>query len=216
MRGGDDGRGGGGGPLCVLLHGFGAPGDDLAPLAGVLGAPAGTRFVFPAAPLDLGAQYFGGRAWWMIDLARVASGAPRDIRRVPPGLIDARAHIDALLRRLARPGVPLVLGGFSQGAMLSLDVALHGDHALAGLVLMSGTHIAADEWAARTPARRGLPVFMSHGRGDPLLPFATAEGLRDALTQSGLCVEWLPFDGGHEIPQHVIRGAGAFVRRLLG
>jgi predicted esterase len=53
---------------CVLLHGFGAPGDDLLPLAEALDLPV--RFVFPAAPLELGMGGFYGdsRAWWMLDL----------------------------------------------------------------------------------------------------------------------------------------------------
>ena len=55
--------GSGTGPIVVLVHGFGAPGDDLVPLADEISAPAGTRFVFPAAPLSLGPD---SRAWWMI------------------------------------------------------------------------------------------------------------------------------------------------------
>src|SRR4051794_30799179 len=62
-------------PLTVvLLHGFGAPGDDLVPLASALDAPAGTTFVFPEALHDMmelvGPMYAGARAWWMIDMAR--------------------------------------------------------------------------------------------------------------------------------------------------
>jgi phospholipase/carboxylesterase len=109
-----------------------------------------------------------------------------------------------------------VLGGFSQGAMLSLDVALHSSHALAGLLLMSGTHIAAQEWASRYERRRGLPIFMSHGRNDDLLPFFVAERLHDELVSEGLPVEWHSFSGGHGIPREVLERAGAFLRRVLG
>jgi phospholipase/carboxylesterase len=223
IAGGTDREGAGTGPVVVLLHGFGAPGDDLVPFWRTLGAPAGTRFVFPEAPLELGAGYANGRAWWHIDLeARVrrqAQGLPPDLRQVPDGLVAARGKVDALLRELpgamGAPPAKVVLGGFSQGAMLSLDVALHSEHAFAGLVLLSGTLIAADEWAARYDLRRGLPVFMSHGRDDDLLPFSIAEGLRDQLHAHGLPVEWLPFRGGHGIPWEVLEGAGAFLRRVL-
>lgn len=47
VTGGTDGKGGGRGPLVLLLHGFGAPGNDLAPFADVLNITIGTRFVFP-------------------------------------------------------------------------------------------------------------------------------------------------------------------------
>jgi phospholipase/carboxylesterase len=68
ITGGDDREGGGDGPLVVLLHGFGAPGDDLVGLWRQLQVPRETRFVFPEATLALDAALFGtGRAWWMID-----------------------------------------------------------------------------------------------------------------------------------------------------
>jgi phospholipase/carboxylesterase len=223
IAGGTDREGAGSGPVVVLLHGFGAPGDDLVSLWRTLRAPAGTRFVFPEAPLELGGGYANGRAWWLIDLeARVRremQGMPPNPREVPEGLESARAKVVALLGELAgvleAPPAKVVLGGFSQGAMLSLDVALHSSHPLAGLVLLSGTHIAADEWTTRYERRRGLPVFMSHGKGDELLPFAVAEGLRDQLQAHGLPVEWLPFRGGHAIPWEVLDAAGAFLGRVI-
>jgi phospholipase/carboxylesterase len=83
-------------------------------------------------------------------------------------------------------------------------------------VLLSGTHVAADEWAACYPARRGLPVFMSHGQADEILPFAVSEGLRDVLIAHGLPVDWVPFRGGHAIPPAVIDGVGTFLRKTIG
>jgi phospholipase/carboxylesterase len=228
ITGGTDGDGGGSGPVVVLLHGFGAPGDDLVPLwRGLAVRPARTlRYVFPEAPLALGPGFGGGaRAWWWIDLeARMrraaAGGVAWDIEEVPEGLASAREKVSALLGevlRVLRPATKgdVILGGFSQGAMLSLDVALRTQHELAGLVLMSGTHIAAREWAGHLGQRAGLPVFQSHGRHDPLLPFATAEGLRNTLTKGGMVVEWVPFEGGHGIPPIVMDGVGGFLSRVV-
>ncbi|MBZ0237678.1 MAG: hypothetical protein K8M05_35510, partial [Deltaproteobacteria bacterium] len=82
LAGGDDGEGGGDGPMIVLLHGFGAGGDDLVALADWIDAPEGTRWVFPAGPLTLSPLYGDARAWWMIDLERLerelAGGRPAD------------------------------------------------------------------------------------------------------------------------------------------
>jgi phospholipase/carboxylesterase len=209
----------------VLLHGFGAPGDDLVALWRTLSAPPGTRFVFPEAPLDLAPLGYprGARAWWLVDLEarlrRQALGEPRDVAEVPEGLEAARSIaiglIDDVERELRPPAGKLVLGGFSQGAMLSLDVALHVRRALAGVVLMSGTHIAADAWATLYAGRRGLPVFMSHGQADELLPFDVSEGLRDTLVANGLPVQWVPFRGGHGIAPNVVTGVGEFLNRVL-
>lgn len=212
--GGQDGYGGGrdeAAPIVVLLHGFGAPGTDLVPLGGALDAPCEVRFVFPEAPLTLPAHYYGGRAWWHIDFAQLEramqGGGRGDLtREVPAGMPEARAMVSAMLDAVAERfgGAPLVLGGFSQGAMLSLDVALHDARPLAGLALLSGTLLARDEWVPRMPQRRGLPVVQSHGTDDPLLPYPVAEELRGLLTAAGLPVDFVPFRGGHTIPDAVL------------
>lgn len=198
---------------AVLLHGFGAPGDDLVGLAGGLGLPRGSTLLFPEAPLDLAAltgmaAYGGARAWWLIDFARIermlARGETRDLpREVPDGLAEARAKVVALLESLDAEKV--ILGGFSQGAMLSMDVALHTTRPLAGVVLLSGTLTAEDVWRPRMKARAGLDVFQSHGTEDPLLPYAIAERLRDLLGESGMHVDFHSFDGGHTIPPAILR-----------
>jgi phospholipase/carboxylesterase len=110
---------------------------------------------------------------------------------------------------------PLVIGGFSQGAMLTCDLALRSSRALAGLVFLSGSRICRDAWAAHGAARRGLPVFMSHGRADRDLSFEAAERLQAELVSSGLAVTWLPFEGGHEVPLLALRGLKRFLSALL-
>jgi phospholipase/carboxylesterase len=225
ITGGTDGRGGGVGPVVVLLHGFGAPGDDMVWLGRALDAPAGTRFVFPEGPLFLDLGIVESHAWWMIDLEKVArevaAGRLRELsREVPPGLSEARERVVALLRDLdRRAGVKpsqTMLGGFSQGAMLACDVALRQEQPFAGLALLSGTLLARDQWEPLARRRRGLRIFQSHGRQDPLLPFALAEQLRDLLARAGLSVEWIGFRGGHEIPEPVIGRLGTFLKKILG
>jgi phospholipase/carboxylesterase len=221
IAGGTDRAGRGSGPVLVLLHGFGAPGDDLASLWRVLRVPPGTRFVFPEAPLSLGPAYGNGRAWWMVDIARmqdaVMRGAARDLSdEVPKGLAEARAKLVALLDAVDAELGPShrVIGGFSQGAMLACDVALRTDRPLDGLVLMSGTLIAAREWGPLMANRRGLAVLQSHGQDDVMLPYFIAERLRDELRGAGLDVTWIPFRGGHGIPPEVLDGLGRFVTAL--
>ena len=201
----------------VLLHGFGAPGDDLVDLAQMIDAPV--RFVFPAAPLELGAEYGAGRAWWPLDLIRLEAELRRGNMRafraeVPEGLTEARDQLRQLLDHLTAGTDRLVIGGFSQGAMLALDAALHRPSPPAGVILMSGTITAEPVWQARLPSLAGVPVLQSHGRGDPLLPFALAELLRDQLRAAGAIVHWHAFPGGHEIPPAVITAAGQLLRTI--
>jgi phospholipase/carboxylesterase len=224
VTGGMDGQGGGDGPIVILLHGFGAPGDDLVPLADVLDVPTGTRWIFPEAPLSLNMGFGDSRAWWIIDMARIqadrAAGRVRDMSmEIPQGLALARERLLAFLKELSRH-MPMdykktVIGGFSQGAMLTCDVALHSDYPFAGLVQLSGNLLAQPVWSPLMPKRKGLPVFQSHGMQDDILPYVGAERLRDALNKSGLPVDWHSFRGGHEIPESVLRGLRVFLMTVL-
>ena len=203
--------------LVILLHGWGAPGDDLVPLGEELAAP-GRLLVFPEAPLPAMA---GGRAWWPLDLARLqaarARGEERALRQeTPPGLAEARARVTALVTELTRltalPASAVFIGGFSQGAMVATDVTLTAPGMVGGLIVMSGSITAEGEWTPRLPLlESNLPVFISHGRLDPVLPFAFAEALRDQFKAGHHPVTWVPFDGGHGIPGVVLDQVQAFL-----
>jgi phospholipase/carboxylesterase len=108
-----------------------------------------------------------------------------------------------------------ILGGFSQGAMLSCDLMLRTAQPYAGLIQLSGTLIAKQEWAPLLPKRKGLPVFQSHGMQDEILPYQGAMLLRDELNKFGLTVEWIAFHGGHEIPNVVLKRLGAFIQSVV-
>jgi phospholipase/carboxylesterase len=223
--GGTDREGGGEGPLVVLLHGYGAPGDDLVPLQRVLAVPRDVRFAFPEASLAPPEMaMYGGRAWWNIDVMALqraaAQGRARErMNETPAGLSEARALVtamlDALVRELKVPENKLVLGGFSQGAMLALDVALHTTRPLAGLILLSATLLNREVWQPLMAARKALPVLQTHGTLDPLLPFDVAVELRDMLKAAGLTVDWVEFTGGHELPQPVVDAMTKLVSRVV-
>lgn len=218
------------GPTVVLLHGFGAPGTDLVGLASELRAPTNTCFVFPEAPLtiDVGLPPpYQGRAWWLIDMMRLQAAAMSQsyealARHVPEGLAHARQllsdFLDALEVRLNLRDLrdsPLVIGGFSQGAMLSCDLVLRSPRNFAGLIVFSGSLIAQDEWAAKLDERAPLPFFQSHGRQDPILPFALAERLHGLLTGRGWPGRFVTFEGGHGIGREALDGAGEFLCQVL-
>ncbi|MCA9619938.1 MAG: hypothetical protein KC731_13025 [Myxococcales bacterium] len=200
--------------VVVLLHGFQMRPDDLAPFAHSLGVPA--WFLFPEGPLEAQPE---GRAWWHIDpVARDASMAqgPRDFAPLhPPELPAARARIDAFLGAIEveTPGLPLVVGGFSQGGMVVLDTLLRSERQVAAIALLSTSRIAFDEQQPRLAAGRvrGLRCLVSHGEADPDLGFFAGRALADALAEAGAEVDWVPFDGGHELPLVVWRA----LRRLL-
>jgi len=206
-------------PIVVLLHGFMGKVDDLAPFARALGVPG--QYVVPHGIYDMEARGLRGRAWWPIDVderdAAITRGQPRDLSALmPEGLDEARQEISALLIELGAesPGAPIVLGGFSQGGMLSFDLAFRTDHSLAALAMFSGARIAEPIWCSLYRTRAGLPTFMSHGRSDPDLAFSAAERFKDDLVGAGLHVDWCPFDGKHEIPLVALRAFKKFLKEL--
>lgn len=203
-------------PLVVLMHGYGAAGDDLVFLAEELhGRLEGrVRFALPVAPLPGPAN---GLAWWPLDL-----GDERPADRggeAPPGLARARRDVIAWLEGQAREGrldpARTVLAGFSQGAMLAADVGIEWDRELAGVVMLSGGPIDLARWERRMRERRPPPFLITHGRGDPLLAFAAAASLRERIEQAGGSARLLAFDGRHGIPPIAVGTMEGFLRAQL-
>ncbi|MEO8682327.1 MAG: alpha/beta fold hydrolase, partial [Vicinamibacterales bacterium] len=149
-------RGGNGPPTVVLLHGYGATAEDWAPFLKTVTFPPEARLIFPKGPSVGGLT--NGRGWWNLDLNTDPS------TQQPPGIKTAAQLVENLLGEIAGP---VILGGFSQGAMVSAEVAFQSDQPLAALILLSGTPIDEASWVSGLRHRRGLRVFMSHGRRDP-------------------------------------------------
>jgi phospholipase/carboxylesterase len=195
-----------------LLHGWGAPGDDLVPLAEVLARP-GTRLFMPAAPLPEGG---GGRAWWHLDDSdRPAFAMPDDASGAPPHprLLAARTAVQQVLRTIRERHQPdtLMLGGFSQGGMLALDVALAAEPPVDRVAVLSGVLMADSRAGLQAPRAARPPVFISHGRDDQVVPVAAGELARALLLQHGFEVIWRPFAGGHGIPGPIVADLGVFL-----
>jgi phospholipase/carboxylesterase len=200
----------------VCFHGYGADMRDLAPLA--FETPAKTPFtwLFPDAPDVLD---WGGRAWWPIDVeafeAAQRGGKPRDLSGgEPEGLAEARLAADSFLKELAVPAERLVLMGFSQGAMLAVDVAMRMKSSPAGVAVLSGTLVDAVSVKALAPARKGMPFFQSHGSVDPILGFMQALALEKELMSAGWRGKLMRFEGGHAIPGDVLAALGAWLDTL--
>jgi len=202
-----------GGHAVVVLHGWGAAGDDLLPLAKALNRP-GARFFVPAGPLP---EVGGGRAWWHLDPTTRPPHADSD--RLPtgfrssPAVLAARAAVQALIATIVDRHAPstVSLVGFSQGAMLSIDVALTVGPQVERVVAMSGV-LLLDSVPALTAPHPTRPRFLlSHGRQDPVLSFSAGDRARSLLEQHGFAVTWRPFDGGHEIPGPLLADVERFL-----
>ena len=179
----------------VLLHGWGADADDLLDLGELL---AGHQVSVVALRAPEPHPFGSGRQWYGLQ--------PIDWSQLP----GAR---EALQQRLAAMAgsVPLqstVLLGFSQGGAMALDVG--STLPLAGIVACSG--YPHEGWQ---PAGGTAPVLLSHGREDPVVPFAASEEVQRRLQEAGTAAELLAFEGGHTIEASVLPQISAFVRQQL-
>ena len=185
----------------LMLHGLDMSPLQLVPVLRSLKLPA--LIALPSGPVERGA---GRRGWWPVDdavrEARLRAG-PVDLHDShPPGREPARRVVHAAARELREraPGLPLIVVGFSQGAMLALDCVLQDPPlAVDALALWSASRLAFSEWGPAMHRLRGVRVDLVHGRADANLGIAAGRALRDTLVAEEARVRWSPFDGGHEI-----------------
>eukprot|EP01126_Amoeba_proteus_P046790 TRINITY_DN5305_c0_g1_i18.p1 TRINITY_DN5305_c0_g1~~TRINITY_DN5305_c0_g1_i18.p1 ORF type:complete len:312 (-),score=56.94 TRINITY_DN5305_c0_g1_i18:149-1012(-) len=210
--------------LVVLSHGFGANAQDLLSIAqsAISGFKGKIKFVFPNGPLSLPQ---GGQAWWPIDLQRLMllfiTGQIRTLTNdAPDQFLDSstklRDMINILVKEHNLPYSKVVIGGFSQGAILSTDVVLKLDSNVGALVVWSGTLLNAAEWQRLAPSKKGLKVLQSHGTEDSMLPLQLAEMLtRDIFQTNQMDLDFVKFKGAHTIPQEVLRKFYTLLNQLL-
>ncbi len=214
----------------VFCHGFGAGGDDLVGIAGELLQSMGTEepvvLAFPAAPIDLTDEGMpGGRAWWRLSIQRLMSaledGRYEEVREeVPEGIDEARellvGCVNALLEKFGLDHQRLCLGGFSQGAMLTVDAICRGlEHSPAIACLFSGALICERQWKKSVAKFAGVATVQSHGTIDPVLPLQTGKWLSELLTDGGCEVDFIEFHGPHTIPPEAIHKTALMLTKLL-
>jgi phospholipase/carboxylesterase len=201
----------------VMLHGFGADMNDLAPLHAYLDPEHKFNWVFPNGiqTVPIG-PHATGRAWFPIRMADIEAAAMRGevvdfAEAFPEGMDSAEFRLKSLLSHLRIEPKNLILGGFSQGAMMTCQVALTMPDDVAAMLLFSGNCINFKVWQEMAPRHQGIPYFQTHGTDDPVLGFKHAERLHQMLASAGLKGHFIPFRGFHEIPLPIVREAAKFL-----
>jgi phospholipase/carboxylesterase len=202
----------------IVLHGLGADGNDFVPVARELDlrAVGPVRFVFPHAP-TMPVTINGGyvmRAWYDI------LGADLVRREDEAGLRNSVKLVDALVENEKARGIPanrIVLMGFSQGCAMALMNGLRHSERLAGIIGLSGyLPLAATTAAERHAANADVPIFLAHGKVDPVVPLARAVASRDALVALGYAPEWHEYPMPHSVAPEEIEDINAWLLKVLG
>jgi len=172
--------------VLIVLHGLG---DSLAGyrwMPEAVGLPW-LNYLLVNAP----DQYFGGYSWYDF-IGDIAPGVERS-RKLIFQLLDAQ-------RERGFPAEQIVLGGFSQGSLMSLEVGLRYPHLLAGIVGISGYVCNPEKLIAElSPLALQQRVLITHGTLDPLIPFALVREQVNVLKSAGLHIEWHEFVKPHTI-----------------
>lgn len=182
--------------LLVLHHGRGANELDLLGLADVLDPQQRLHVVTPRAPMTIG----GGYHWYVVP--RV--GHP-DAETFHAAYGKLAAFHDELWERTGIAPEKTVFGGFSMGSVMSYSLGLAGDRPTpAGILAFSGFIPTVDGWQPDLASRADLPVFIAHGRRDPIMDVEFARRAKALLEAGGLPVEYHESDAAHHIdPAHV-------------
>lgn len=200
----------------IWLHGLGADGHDFEPIVPELGlsGSTGIRFIFPHAPTRP-VTINGGmvmRAWY--DITAMDLGASVDA----DGINQSVDHLRRLVRATIESGIAperIVLAGFSQGGVIALHTGLQYEDRLAGIVALS-TYVALPEALQRcvSDANRDVPIFMAHGRYDPVIPCSLGERSRDFLLQEGYPVQWHEYPMEHSVYPDEIRDLAGWLNEI--
>ena len=189
----------------VILHGWGGTPEDAAQFTGMLQVPRAVRFM----PRGLFQHPYNpeGQMWYdfpnverfdfKLDLSDRS-----DLQRSRQVLRD---WITSLPEQTGVPLSKTILGGFSQGGAMTIEVGL--ELPLAGLMSMSGYAHRPISSVTRAPK-----LLMTHGTADNVVPIAASRATKDALISAGVEVESYEFPGmGHEISLDVIERMQAFI-----
>ncbi len=201
----------------IWMHGLGADGHDFEPLVPELlddGMPS-LRFVFPHAPVrpvTLNNGY-AMRAWY--DIVGIDRRSAEDFI----GLQASATAIGALIEREIGAGIPatrIAIAGFSQGGAMALHVATRFADQLAGVIALSCyLPLARELQAKRHAANDATPIFMAHGRQDPVVPFDMGEESRQLLQAAGYQVEWHAYPMPHGLCEAEVADIRAYLRKIV-
>jgi phospholipase/carboxylesterase len=196
--------------LLILHHGRGADEHDLLGLADVLDPQRRLHVVSPRGPLTI--PGWPGHHWYTVP--RV--GYP-DAGTFSSAYDQLAAFHDELWDRTGVAPAQTVLGGFSMGSVMSYALGLASQRPVpAGLLIFSGFIPTVEGWQPDLSGRSELPVFIAHGRSDPIMDVAFARRARQLLEAAGLPVSYHESDAAHHIDPHHVASAVAWLSAATG
>ena len=196
-------------PLLLLLHGIGSNEEDLLGLAPYLDERL--LVVSARAPIVMGPAAYG---WFNIEFT--PQDIVADVEQAKESLRLLPAFIDELIESYGADNRCVYLMGFSQGAMMSLALALTSPERIAGVVIMSGrfpSQVLEEEPDKR--ALEGMPFLVTHGIYDPVIPIEQGRDVRENLKLLSVELAYHEYSMGHEVSMESLRAVSAWLSKSL-
>lgn len=196
-------------PLLLLLHGIGSNEQDLFGLAPYLDE----RFLIVSAraPVVLGAGAYG---WFNIEYT--PQGMRVDIEQAKRSLELLPGFIDELVKTHGADDKCVYVAGFSQGAMMSLALALTRPEKIAAVVAMSGRFpLPVLEHDLDRKALEGMPMLVTHGLYDPVLLIEEGRSTQKNLQALPVELTYREYPMGHEVTLESLQDISAWLSRTL-
>lgn len=203
--------------VVIWLHGLGADGFDFEPIVPQLqfAQRDQVRFIFPHAPVRPVTLNAGMpcRAWF--DILSLTRGNNEDIS----GMNATNVYIQSLINDQVKGGIDstkIMLAGFSQGGAMALYSALNCDKPLAGVMGLStllGGSLELEK--SRLAVNQQIPILLTHGQYDEVLPYALGEQSREMLMSWGYSVEWKSYPMAHHLCAEELVDIACFLQKNL-
>ncbi|HJL92891.1 MAG TPA: carboxylesterase [Woeseiaceae bacterium] len=212
-----------GNPLgsVIWLHGLGADGHDFEPIVNELDIPEelGIRFVFPHAPYRP-ITINGGmnmRAWY--DVTSLDRKGAQDEQ----GIRQSSSYLEKLIDQENKRGIPhnrIIVAGFSQGGAIVLHASLRYPQRLGGLIALSTwlpleSTLEEEVTNNENSQPSDLPIFLAHGKYDPVIPFDFGLESKYLIEKNGYLVNWHEYLIEHSVSQQEIKDIGCWISGVM-
>ena len=199
-------------PMIILLHGFGAHMGDLASLAPAID-PKGYVYIFPNAPIpfEIGASATG-YGW------TYPRRIPQELRRADDvdSVVEMLATlVDEVTAQYAIEPGQIVLGGFSQGGMMTYRYGLPNPGLFKGLAALSAVAPDAETMRKMLPEDRSQPIFVGHGTSDMMITVQMARDTLEFLKAEGYAPVYQEYPMAHEISQQTLADLTEWIKKTL-
>lgn len=200
----------------IIFHGYGANMQDLFGLHGMLSKDYNWYFPNGLHTLPYPGMSFA-RSWFSIDMQELeramAQGEFRKFAdKESSEFNQSQILVNEFCQHIKAKSHKLIIGGFSQGAMLASHLV--ADVMPNALILFSATLIDRNSLMNKLDGIKSIPFFQSHGKSDMVLEYSQAMDLFELLKLYKLKGEMYSFQGGHEIPVDVINKARDFIQSI--